>query len=337
LPTVRRVSLENASASRGHEREKAPQKHLTDEQHKETKEQGRTTQPIAPIAGRSELQEREAESSQNNRYAQIRQCYSDAKRWAHIVGKDFRRNLYHARFSLEVLGFLVLSFYAWQAYRQKVEMAISVNQQIVANKLAHDNAATQLRAYVVFGNPDGVLADFGNEVSPNKRMIKLHFYNAGETTARHFSVIVTTNINQQPHSWQYSDSWHRFRYRNPAGDIKSSFRSDELDLAAKSGMVSYYTDDKSLLDDAALKKGREFFVSGEMEYCDSFGAYHCQAFGAVYMRSIDAFVPSLSPSCITHPAVIPKGYTEIQPCEQPDEIEYRVSNYPTTTPSLTPK
>jgi hypothetical protein len=106
---------------------------LTDDQYNETKEQGRITQPIAPATGRPELQRREPESGQKDRYAQILQCYGIAERWANIVTKDFRRNLYRARFFLEVLGFLVLSFYAWEAYRQKVEMAKGVEQQVLSN------------------------------------------------------------------------------------------------------------------------------------------------------------------------------------------------------------
>jgi hypothetical protein len=110
-----------------------PQARLTDDQQNETKEQGRITQPVAPIAGRLELQERETESGQKDRYAQLRQCFSGAKRWARIVTRDFRRRLYRATFFLEILAFLVLGFYAWEAYTQKVEMAKSVDQQVLSN------------------------------------------------------------------------------------------------------------------------------------------------------------------------------------------------------------
>src|ERR1700687_1357899 len=83
------------------------QARLTDDQQNETKEQGRITQPVAPIAGRFELRERETESGQKDRHAQLRQCYNGAKRWARIVTKDFRRRSYRATFFLEVLGFFV--------------------------------------------------------------------------------------------------------------------------------------------------------------------------------------------------------------------------------------
>ncbi|HEY9159061.1 hypothetical protein [Candidatus Binatus sp.] len=145
-----------------------PQKHLTDDQHNETKEQGRVTQPVASIAGRSELQNRESESGQTNRYAQIRQCYDGVKRWARIVTKDFRHRSYRATFFLEVLGFLVLSFYAWEAYKQKVEMAKSVEQQVLSNgPLIYPNGAA----------PTGFTADH----IPNK--VHVIFHNYGKSLA----------------------------------------------------------------------------------------------------------------------------------------------------------
>jgi hypothetical protein len=93
---------------------------LTDDQHNETKDQGRVTDTATPIAGRSELQNRESESRQEDRYAQVRQFLDGAKRWKHILTKDFRRRVYRAPFFIEVVGFLVVCFYAAQAYQANI-------------------------------------------------------------------------------------------------------------------------------------------------------------------------------------------------------------------------
>jgi hypothetical protein len=136
---------------------------LTDDQYNETKEQGRVTQPIAPIAGRAELQERQTEGREHDRYAQIRQCSESLKDWAQKVSKDFGRKLHHARFVLEVLGFFVLTFYAWQAYKQRLEMTRSVAQQVLSSgPLMYPNGVA----------PTGFTVDN----IPNKAHIRFHNY-----------------------------------------------------------------------------------------------------------------------------------------------------------------
>jgi hypothetical protein len=91
-----------------------------------------------------------------------------------------------------------------------------------------------------------------------------------------------------------------------------------------------------------MAEGKRFSVFGQFEYCDIFGAYHCQGFSTNYLPNIKQFVPSTAQQCVfepTGPKEIPgKGYKEIEPCEQPNEPEYIKAGPPLVapTPSTTP-
>lgn len=126
----------------------------------------RRDERIAPIAGRSELQNRESEAGQENRCAQIRQCRDSVKRWLRILSKDFRRRLYRAPFFLELIGVLVVGFYAYEAYKQNVLLGKSVAQQVLVNRP------------VVF--PDGIYRDGTDAYPVQARVVIVNF---GKTVA----------------------------------------------------------------------------------------------------------------------------------------------------------
>jgi hypothetical protein len=178
---------------------------------------------------------------------------------------------------------------------------------------------TTERAYVTFGSKSGELGEFiDNPMPGEKRIIVLHFYNSGYSTARHLAIHAITD-NQSPMS-------SRHRFKGPRGDIVSTGTSIERDLAAGTEHLEYIISPWSQRELANMAEGERFSVFGQFEYCDIFGTYHCQGFSTNYLPNIKQFVSSPAPSCTsesTGPTERPgKGYKEIEPCEQPNEAEY---------------
>ena len=167
-----------------------------------------------------------------------------------------------------------------------------------------------------------------------ERIVVLHFYNAGHSTARHLAIHAVTD-NQSPMS-------SRHRFKGPRGDIVSTGTSIERDLAAGAEHLEYIISPWSQRELANMAEGERFAVFGQFEYCDIFGTYHCQGFSTKYLPNIKQFVPSPALPCAFEPTGLTerlgKGYKEIEPCEQPDESEYigatpaLVAPTPSTTP-----
>ena len=172
------------------------------------------------------------------------------------------------------------------------------------------------RAYVTFGSKTGELGEFfGNTMSVQNRIIALHFYNSGHSTARNLSVHVVTDG-----SGLIS---RRHRFKGPQGDIVSTEVSPERDLAAGAEHSEYFASPWSQTE-LANNPTDTFTLTGQLEYCDVFGAYHCQEFSTNYMPNLRQFVPNSVQSCAVEPVTSDnpgKGYVEIAPCEQPDELD----------------
>jgi len=194
---------------------------------------------------------------------------------------------------------------------------------------------TTEQAYVTFGSKSGELGEFiDNPMPGEKRIIVLHFYNSGHSTARHLAIQAVTD-NPGPIS-------SRHRFKGPQGDIVSTGASIERDLAAGAEHLEYVDSPWSQRELANMAEGERFSVFGQFEYCDIFGTYHCQGFSTNYLSNIKQFVPSPTLPCAfepTGPKERPsKGYKEIEPCEQPNEPESIEAVAPVLapTPSTTP-
>jgi hypothetical protein len=191
------------------------------------------------------------------------------------------------------------------------------------------------RAYVTFGSKSGELGEFIDNPTPGeKRIIVLHFYNSGHSTARHLAIHAVTD-NRGPVS-------SRHRFKGPRGDIESTGTSIEQDLAAGAEHREYIISPWSQRELAEMAERERFSVFGQFEYCDIFGSYHCQGFNTNYLPNIKQFVPSPALPCVFKP-IGPKerpgkDYKEIEPCEQPNEPEYIKAGPPliVPTPSTTP-
>ena len=196
-----------------------------------------------------------------------------------------------------------------------------------------------LRAYVTFGAKDGKLVEFGKLIG-DKPALKVYVFNAGQTAARHLSVQVRTSNESGPFT-------HRHRAVDSLGRKFTRGPGNEVDLAGQGEHVEWITDPKALWTskelDATAGMGQFFFIHGEIQYCDIFGAYHCEQFGARYLPSVHEFtawIGSQLPCVVekmdrsmlqTNPPERNIHYKETSQCEQPGEPEYYGPNAPVTT------
>jgi hypothetical protein len=175
------------------------------------------------------------------------------------------------------------------------------------------------RAYVTLGSKTGEPGEFfGNARSGENRIIALHFYNSGHSTARHLAVHLIrddTGLISRRH-----------RFKGPQGDIVSIGISTE-DLAPGAEHLEYVTSPWSQKE-SADNMTENFTISGQFEYCDVFGTYHCQEFSTNYMPNLRQFASNSVQSCaveaVTSTDTPGKGYVEIAPCEQPDELDAQI-------------
>ena len=216
---------------------------------------------------------------------------------------------------------------AYAAALQVSEQAYAAALQASGKAHAVEFQATE-RAYLTFGSKTGELGEFlENPIPGQRRIIALHFYNSGRSTARHFAVHVITD-SSEPIS-------RRHRFKGAQGDIVSAGVSTERDLAATAEHSEYIISPWSQRE-LTENITENFEIRGQLEYCDAFGTYHCQGFSTNYMPNIRRFVPSSAQSCAAEPANSTdrpgKDYMEIAPCEQPDELEHAQVGMPRIAP-----
>jgi hypothetical protein len=203
---------------------------------------------------------------QDNRQAQVRQFLDGAKRWLRILSKDFRRRLYRATFVVEVVGVLVVCFYAVQAWK--------------ANGLMRQSIESAQRPYVGLGKADGTLAEF----RPNGDYTNMifWFHNGGRESAHDFTLNVCT-LNQILFTKECALPIHIRPIRPPeviqgikvpnqwvGVDFPGNSDRKELRLAIKTKEIE---DAKRGIQ----PKGRmPFELIGTIEYTDAFGEYCCK-------------------------------------------------------------
>jgi hypothetical protein len=230
------------------------------------------------------------------------------------------------KLGVEIVTFLVVAIYTVVAYRQWRAMVASNDNTTKALQITQ-------RAYVALGNKNGTLAEFGKEVEKGKRVVILHFVNSGLSTARH---LVIHFPSKSPSGGETLGN-HRHRFRGSDGETMTSGGGLETNLAGGAEHIEYLTDSALLDNETAVGPNRWglFEIWGEIEYCDIFGLYHCEPFSARYMPSpIGNFVAGLynfkctieKPDYRSLDGISngkPTIFTEIAPCEQPDEPEYQ--------------
>jgi hypothetical protein len=249
--------------------------------------------------------------------------------------RDRRKVFLEALIVVGVLGYCAIAYLQWhtmlaagdnsikalQTTERAYVTALQTTERAYVTALQTTVTALQTteRAYVTFGSKSGELGEFvDNPMRGEKRIMVLHFYNSGHSTARHLAIHAVTD-NLSPMS-------SRHRFKGPSGDIVSTGVSIERDLAAGAEHLEYIVSPWSQKELADMAERDRFSVFGQFEYCDIFGTYHCQEFSTNYLPNVKQFVPSPALPCVfepTAPEGPDKSYKEIEPCEQPNEPEYK--------------
>jgi hypothetical protein len=234
-----------------------------------------------------------------------------------------RRDAFRKR--LEIGALIVAAFYALITLKLWLTAKSTAEQ---TNEAFH----TAQRPYVALGGRDGKIGELLNLTVKGKPIITLHFYNGGQSTARHFKVYIGATIPGA----NKSNFRHRHRYRASDREIITEGETN-VGLAAQSEHMEYVLDPNLLWTWSELNDiNGEFAIGGDLEYCDEFGTYHCQGWAAEYKPLLGAFIPG---GPIDLPCVVEQGdaaqlertlrnarpdvaVKEIEPCEQPNEPEY---------------
>ncbi len=239
-----------------------------------------------------------------------------------------------------VLG--IVSYFQYDAARKAAHRAMQANL-IAKQALTRSETTwrTTERAYVTIGSKTGKLAELGNPTIGDKPIIILYFFNAGQSTARHFLIHMTTSVWPEGAVFE-----HRHRFKGPDNQVFSfaMSRVAEVDIAGQTEHREYVSEDwllwtKSKLASSKLPEPR-FALWGDFEYCDIFGQYHCETFGLWYepppVGDFTTMFFKGQPCAIEKPdSLMLKGMkwpvaklTEIEACEQPDEAEHNYIGSP---------
>lgn len=257
----------------------------------------------------------------------------------------------HIRFEwpkvgLEIVTILLVGFYAFQAWRQADSSTTAANaahdaavQAQRSNDIAHENAMTQLRAYVNLGIPNGRPIDLiQDEHTHRVTDIKLNFRNAGNTPALHLAVRSLRDIQSGERIPFRTRFWDV--YNGIGGMVTGGLGLEDLTVPPEASVsVSLPTDAKAIDDTLArfrigkVGKPSEPLVIGFYEYCDVFGVYHCDAFSYQLVfepvpHFVDSYMSKIACRYLVRPEdpalYYPKGYgnrvTPYPRCEQPDEL-----------------
>lgn len=244
-----------------------------------------------------------------------------------------KRLLDGARFVVEIVGLFLVVCYVRSTQHQ---VALSK----AANKLMQDQFKAAQRAFVIFGSPEGKLAELCDV--NGYQFAKLFFFNAGNTPARHLAIHAF--VSRPDRATQEIAPYHRHRWVSATGQTDTTGLGVASDLGAKAERTDYIIKNMEGLTPEFLKQHeipwadshRGMGMDGELEYCDVFGQYHCESFSIYYNTDLNDFVPELGSDkgCRRGTVPPPKQTTffdqpvsEIEPCEQPNEPDYEKENW----------
>jgi hypothetical protein len=266
----------------------------------------------ADVPGRFVLDLPESEHHKEKRKNQKRTFFDKVKR-------DFFRRLHKFSFFIQIATLVGLFCYAHSASIQATANQKAANEALKANRLAHDNAIAQLRAYVALGNEQGKLAD-SVHVTPDGFTVALNFYNAGQTPAKHFSAKF---LDVGPRQLHFRERW---------GDDASRMRVARGLNGPAVAIASRATYTMELPYKITSPPGDGAFI-GFFEYCDVFGIYRCEGFQLNFREepephvtlSSDTMLCPLGPE-VDKPTFNPlfrkvPNWQPLPRCEQPSESE----------------
>jgi hypothetical protein len=195
-----------------------------------------------------------------------------------------------------------------------------------SNRIAIDNARTDLRAYVsVGGGPNHSLAEIIEDPATKRAVVPIYFFNGGRTPAYNFIATFATGGLKQ--STGHLSEPNISRFDVVSGAFKGArMGGGGINIPAGSVHIEYLADKNALTwsDLKDINRGQSFSIYGEYAYCDEFGEYRCRRLALSYDNKSATFVPGpfMDMDCFTSPVVPPKepgAMLVLKRCEQPDE------------------
>jgi hypothetical protein len=230
---------------------------------------------------------------------------------------------------LEIVTVLLVAYYACQAERQATAAHDTANAAITANAIAHENAVSDLRAYVSVGQINAVQKK--NAITSGR----VQFVNAGRTPARHFSALMWSSVKTQGPSMRFLSRFKDFA----TGMISGGGGIGGMEGTLGSGVSVVKELRKEWLPSPTLvhqlkdsKTNSILIIYGMFEYCDVFGNHRCDSFSYEYNVADNSWSPFGRPPCPSDDLVDPppmailmgkpEHLREISRCEQPTEKPY---------------
>lgn len=216
------------------------------------------------------------------------------------------------------------------------ERSVAVARENVATAKAALEA--NQRAYVSLGKADGTVAKYiPPSKGKNKGTISLYFQNTGPGPAVNFMVnavrrlpkghpLLTEQSKKERHivRWQYWFKGKPFGKGFTPGFTMAASSTQEIPLDA---MWTPTVKEWELINTGKVQDSLS--ISGNLEYCDRWGKYHCELFDINYKPSPVGFFTATSMQCpegfpfLPDPKDLTRGddysATPLPPCEQPEE------------------
>lgn len=216
----------------------------------------------------------------------------------------------------------------------------------VATNAATDQAKAALsalysqRPYMRLGKADGTIAKYTAPTGNTKKgTIVLYFRNTGPVAAINFltNVVRVVPSDKALFSQQDRGERHIERWQVWEGSVFPGQVSTGGDMVEANSIEEVVLDEKwtptieewKLIDGG--KSENSFSITGNLEYCDSWGKYHCEMFYLYYRpaplsrftaqmsRCLRGFPPLSDPSEIAR--ADDTSATPLARCEQPEERE----------------
>jgi hypothetical protein len=224
------------------------------------------------------------------------------------------------------IGVLTLIF----LNRSVVAAKKATRAAIAANKLARENAAIELRAYVSVRAEHGDAVTLVGDPKTKETRVLISFYNAGQTPAHNFrNAFATGGVSKSTGRFDRGDDIERYRTVGTGPFSGLIAGGGGLDIPARSTYTDYLPTEQMPTEKEwrEIENGRKplFTIWGNYQYCDEFGGYHCRMLSFRYQTSPrSGFVPSsfTDMDCHTPPVVPPKEPAPVKVltrCAQPEE------------------
>jgi hypothetical protein len=204
------------------------------------------------------------------------------------------------KLALEILTLGIVIFYAVQNWRQANSTRRAANAAhdaalaaIANNRIAHQNAVVDLRAYVGLGGPNNRLADIIVNKRTGKVAIPVYFFNGGRTPAHGFVAnLATMGLPRSTNKFTEPDIG-RFEFVD--GNMRGIRKLKSSGIDIPSGTTyTQYLDTSQIPTKKELTNiyhGTRFEIVGSYVFCDEFGEFRCKNLWLNFDSAQETFVP----------------------------------------------